>query len=985
MKFIPEKVESKIFLLILIICLSMSLLAARLIVFTQENSMIGNYRNHLASIADSHALQIQDGFSARIRAAVAANEVIQKSLTEAREKKGFLDIAAADYPMSGGISEITTYLASPGEPHLTTRSKLVATQIAMQYTAPIIRREFANFYVAIQDEFICISPSEEPGMIGAPDEAGLREKYALVGPVENPGRGPVWSPVQYNPRGNQWDTSLLVPLYDGERFLGLTGSDYTLNELFNRLDDLTDLDRLSAAYIFNSAGEVIGQPNRTASILTNEMQPRWHLRLEEFSDERVQRLIERYRLLSPKGDKSLHVEFDEGKVTHMAYVSPIGAMDWQLAVVTDDQHIEALVASIKWKLTFSAVFVALILVFLLRACFRQLFIDRVVDLERATWAFTQHGIVDFPQAGNDEIGGLVFAFKEMVESLASREAELIVRNQQLKKEISGRLSAVESLRESEGKFRTLFEKSSDAILVFDGERLIDCNEAAVGMLDCESKEALLATPPLDFAPEFQPDGTPSPVKFAELLELVAKEGKHHYEWVGRTATGCEFWVDALITRVPYGGREVFYMVWRDITSRKEEEEERVRLTTAIEQAAEVIIVTDPSGTMLYVNPSFERLTGYTRDEALGRVSDLLDTNHADKKMIADIWATLERGDVWKGPVANERKDKTRYQAETTISPVRDASGAINNFVIVSRDVTKEATLEAQLLQAHKMEAIGELASGIAHEINTPTQYIGDNIRFFQESFSDIQSLLDKYQKLLKAVQSEEPAQEIANEVGALIKEIELDYLSEEVPIAIEQSLEGNSRVAEIVRAMKEFAHPGLEEMTAIDVNHAISNTIAVARNEWKYVADVVTDFDPDLPEVPCLPGSFNQVMLNILVNAAHAIAEVVKDDSEKKGTITVTTRSIDGWAEIRIQDTGPGIPEKIRTKIFDPFFTTKDPGKGTGQGLALVHAVIVEKHKGTIQVETEPGKGTTFIVRVPLALIHESEERPEAVIAEIGG
>ncbi|MDK1021853.1 MAG: PAS domain S-box protein, partial [Candidatus Hydrogenedentes bacterium] len=869
MKLIPKKVESRIFLLILIICLSMSLLAARLIVISQESAMIGNYRSHLASVANSRALQIQDGFSARIRAAVAANEVIQESLSEARERKGFIEIAAVNYSMSGDVPEVTTYLASPDAPSITTQVKLAAAQLPMQYVAPIIRREFTNFYVAIQDEFTCISPSVGPDMIGAPNEASLREKYAIVGPAENPERDPVWSPVEYDPRRNEWLTSLLVPLYDGERFLGLTGSDYALNELFSQVVELIELERLRAAYILNSAGEVIAHPYPMASILTNEMKSHWQGPLEELYHER---LMERYRLLSPEGNKSLYVAFEEGEVTHMAYVSPIGAMNWLLAVVTDDQVIEELVASLRWKLMLSAVFAALILVFLLRACFRQLFIDRVVDLEHATRAFTEFGIVDFPQSGNDEIGGLVFAFKEMVQSLASREAELTVRNQQLKNEISGRLSAVESLRESERKFRTLFEKSSDAILVFDGERLIDCNEAAVGMLDCESKEALLATPLLDFAPEFQPDGTLSSVKSTELLELVTKEGKHRYEWVGRTAAAREFWVDALITRVPYGGREVFYMVWRDITSRKEEDEERVRLTTAIEQAAEVIIVTDPLGTMLYVNPSFERLTGYTREEALGSVSDLLDTNHADKKMIADIWATLKRGDVWKGRVVNEGKDKTPYQAETTISPVRDASGVINNFVIVSYDVTKEATLEAQLLQAHKMEAIGELASGIAHEINTPTQYIGDNIRFFQESFSDIKCLLDKYQELLKAIQNEEPAQHVANEVAALIEEIELDYLNEEVPLAIEQSLEGNSRVAEIVRAMKEFAHPGLEEMTAIDVNHAINNTIAVARNEWKYVADVVTDFDPDLPEVPCLPGSFNQVMLNILVNAAHAIA-----------------------------------------------------------------------------------------------------------------
>jgi signal transduction histidine kinase len=328
---------------------------------------------------------------------------------------------------------------------------------------------------------------------------------------------------------------------------------------------------------------------------------------------------------------------------------------------------------------------------------------------------------------------------------------------------------------------------------------------------------------------------------------------------------------------------------------------------------------------------------------------------------------IAAGKVWKGRIANTRKDGTLYQAETTISPVRDATGSIRNFVIVSYDVTKEATLESQLIQAQKMEAIGELASGIAHEINTPTQYIGDNIRFFQESYGNICALLDRYESLVQALRRKDPPKDHLAAIERMIKEIDLEYLKEEVPTAIQQSLEGNSRVAEIVRAMKEFAHPGLEEKVGFDINHAIQNTIAVARNEWKYVADVQLDLDPNLPEVPCLPGSFNQVVLNIVVNAAHAIADVVDGGAKGKGTIAISTRVADGWAEIRIADTGTGIPESIRKKIFDPFFTTKRAGKGTGQGLALVHSVIVEKHSGTVDVESEVSKGSTFIIRLPMA------------------
>jgi len=152
----------------------------------------------------------------------------------------------------------------------------------------------------------------------------------------------------------------------------------------------------------------------------------------------------------------------------------------------------------------------------------------------------------------------------------------------------------------------------------------------------------------------------------------------------------------------------------------------------------------------------------------------------------------------------------------------------------------------------------------------------------------------------------------------------------------------------------------------VDLNHAIENTITVAKNEWKYVAEMETDFDPALPPVPCLPGELNQVILNMIINAAHAIADVMGDGSKGKGTIRITTRRDGNWAEIRISDTGTGIPEAIRDRIFDPFFTTKEVGKGTGQGLAIARSMIVDKHGGTIDFETQEGKGTTFIIRLPL-------------------
>jgi signal transduction histidine kinase len=272
-------------------------------------------------------------------------------------------------------------------------------------------------------------------------------------------------------------------------------------------------------------------------------------------------------------------------------------------------------------------------------------------------------------------------------------------------------------------------------------------------------------------------------------------------------------------------------------------------------------------------------------------------------------------------------------------------------------------LERELAQIQKMESLGTLAGGIAHEINTPVQYVGENLRFLRESIAGLSQVLSKYRALAQSAQSEGVLTDEVAEVATSAEAADLEFLRQEMPTSIDQSLEGIDRISEIVRAIGEFSHPDAKEKTAIDLNHAIATTLTVAKNQTKYVADVETDFDTSLPPVTCLPGEFNQVILNLLVNAAHAIEET---KSESKGRITLATRRSADQVEIRISDTGAGIPEAIRKKIFDPFFTTKDPGKGTGQGLAICHTIITKKHGGTINVRSEPGEGTTFIVRLPL-------------------
>ena len=363
-------------------------------------------------------------------------------------------------------------------------------------------------------------------------------------------------------------------------------------------------------------------------------------------------------------------------------------------------------------------------------------------------------------------------------------------------------------------------------------------------------------------------------------------------------------------------------------------------------------------------PRAEAIFGISLEQALGRPFRELPIQWSWKEVIV---AMEQANDT----INSIRVEKIRLVSQNgkeiylklTVSPICDDRGV--TYVFMGEDISDRLALEHDLVQAQKLESIGHLAAGIAHEINTPTQFVGDNIRFLSDSFSDLAAVLDRHRVLLLSVKAGTCAPDLIEACEAEARRVDLDYLTEEVPKAIAQSSEGVTRIATIVRAMKEFAHPGNDEKVCVDLNKAIESTITVARNEWKYIADLTTDLAPDLPLVPCLLGQFNQVILNMIVNATHAIADVTKG-TDVKGTISITTRAVDGWAEIRIADSGAGIPAEIRGKIFDPFFTTKEVGKGTGQGLAIAHSVIVDKHHGTIAIESEVGQGTTFIVQLPL-------------------
>lgn len=392
-----------------------------------------------------------------------------------------------------------------------------------------------------------------------------------------------------------------------------------------------------------------------------------------------------------------------------------------------------------------------------------------------------------------------------------------------------------------------------------------------------------------------------------------------------------------------------------------ESEERHRVIT--EAASDGIVTMQRGRTIHLANPAASRILRVPASELIGQQFSRFVPGF--EEYINNSLAEEERGDrsghhrSWP-PTETPGRYGDGQEAMFELS-VCESVGTFQGRAVTAmiRDVTERKFQERQRTQAQKLESIGQLAAGIAHEINTPIQYIGDNGRFLEQAFHDLVSAA--------TVHTEIPSTPIpASPDGVSDGEIDLEYLRSEIPKAIGQLLEGVDHVARIVRAMKEFSHPGPAEKTMLDINKAIESTIMVSKNEWKYVADVITEFDEGLPLVPCLGGQFNQVILNLIVNAAHAISESVTGTA-RKGLITISTRRLAALVEIRVRDNGAGVPEAIRSKVFDPFFTTKDVGKGTGQGLALAHAVVVKRHHGSISFDSEVGVGTTFVIQLPQA------------------
>jgi len=550
-------------------------------------------------------------------------------------------------------------------------------------------------------------------------------------------------------------------------------------------------------------------------------------------------------------------------------------------------------------------------------------------------------------------------------SVAWVELESRARALVLVRDVSERRQAEAALALSERRHRELLARSpaSFGILSSDATWLY-ANPAMAEALQRSSGELFGRLLQEVVGPEDQ----------EEVRELLARSGE------GERAEG--------LLRVPAAGGGLRTLLFRITRFRQEDHREallcgatdvteqieaRLRLEAAhghlneiLAALPSILIGFDHRYRVRHWNPTASAVLGPGAEEALGREIHALPIDWPWPRLRRAADACLcEHTTRHLDDLSFRRPDGSDGLLSLTLTSLDDPEGGSGHVLLVGLDVTERRALERQLGQAQKLESIGQLAAGIAHEINTPIQYVGDNVGFLREGFEDLAEALEAFEALAARCREAGLAPEELARVDEAVEQADLPFLRKEIPQALEQSADGLQRVTRIVRAMKDFSHPGAENSCAVDLNQCLESTATVARNEWKYVSELETRLDADLPLVEGRPAELNQVFLNLIVNAAHAIGEVVGDGGREKGRIVIASRPLGDEVEISVSDTGCGMSDAVRERLFDPFFTTKEVGRGTGQGLAIAHQVV-ERHGGRFEVESAPGEGSCFRLYLPV-------------------
>jgi PAS domain S-box-containing protein len=568
---------------------------------------------------------------------------------------------------------------------------------------------------------------------------------------------------------------------------------------------------------------------------------------------------------------------------------------------------------------------------------------------------------------------------EFEKPIKRRTASVLKDHELLKREIAERRKLEGALRKSEEKFGALVENSLDGIAVVQEERILFVNRVLLEMFGCQKADEMVGHPFTEFVSPEHRDLMVERGRTREKGEYAPSD----YEFKALRKDGSRFDAELSVGIITFEGQAARQAVLRDITERKRAEEalkeSEDKYRTILESIEDGYYEVDISGNLTFFNDSLCRIHGYSRDELTG----MNYRQYTDEQTAKEVYQVFNKTYITGKPAKGFEwehitKDGTKGRVEISVSLMKDAEGERIGFRGIIRDTTERkraeeerGRLETQLLQSEKMASIGQLAAGVAHEINNPTGFVSSNLKTLSDYQNDMLSLIKEYRNLISDLRANlgntqvlDSLTEQAERIGALESEVDIDFIMDDTPNLIKDCQEGTERIKKIVIDLKDFAHPGEQKFQYADINKNLDSTLNVVWNELKYKATVTKEYG-ELPEVKCYPQQLNQVFMNLLVNAAQAI--------EKEGEIRISTQALDGQVQIRISDSGSGIPKENLSRIFDPFFTTKEVGKGTGLGLNVAYNII-QKHKGTIDVESEVGRGTTFTIRLQVEAGLESNE-----------
>lgn len=559
--------------------------------------------------------------------------------------------------------------------------------------------------------------------------------------------------------------------------------------------------------------------------------------------------------------------------------------------------------------------------------------------------------------------------------------ELKQTQNQLRASLEEKEALVRELKLQRAFFKQLFEVSPEAVAILDTDgQIIDVNAAFERLFQFTADEVRgKVFKDVIVPPEHKNDEAArwNPHKSSSALKTEAIRMRKDGSLVPVEISATSITLDADQLGV--------YAIYRDLSEIKAAEAKLRQLSRAVEQSPASIVITDTSGAIVYVNPKFCELTGYTPEEVLGKNPRFLKSGLTAPEVYRDLWQTITAGREWIGELHNKTKNGELFWELAHISPITDQNGTITHFVAVKEDITERKNIDSLrthleeqlrarnaeleqsieqvkrmqsgLIQSEKMASLGLLTAGIAHEINNPLAYISSNLNRFSEYFNDSITLLERWKKFAEEARLQDTHPSELAELQAEEEQVDVPFIKTDFTNLMQHAREGIDRIRSIVDQLRGFSHMSSEITDDVSVERALDDTVILAWNEIKYKATVEREYG-NIPPVRCSAGELKQVFVNLLVNAAHAI--------ETKGTITLRTALRDGLAVVEIEDTGCGIPPENLKRIFDPFFTTKTVGKGTGLGL-WISTTIIQKYGGTINVESTVGKGTKFTIQLPLS------------------